>query len=99
MKALKNDPVPVPDDMFKSRYPPITGSLWPALQMGNSHKLEVALVVVVVVLVVVVVHLLTKILQVRCVDLHSGLRSEEWPNWVKVNIVCRSDNSCRLRLC
>jgi hypothetical protein len=41
MKALKNDPVPVPDDMFKSRYPPITGSLWPALQMGNSHKLEV----------------------------------------------------------
>jgi uncharacterized membrane protein YqhA len=47
------------------------GSLWPSLQMGNSHKLEVVLVVVVV--VVVVVHLLTKILQVRCVDLHSGL--------------------------
>jgi hypothetical protein len=72
-ESFKNDPVPEPDAMFKSWYPPNTGSLWPSLQMGNSHKLEVVLVVVVV--VPVVVDLLTKILQVRCVDLHSGLWS------------------------
>jgi hypothetical protein len=57
-ESFENDPVPVPDDMFKSRYSPNTGSLWPSLQMGNSRKLEVVLVVVVI---LVVVHLLTKI--------------------------------------